>query len=618
MVFWGIAWGAVFGYMWPAISWSDDFRVALGAVLGGLAGWTLARRGAQRVGTPAGDGTGPPRWPRRGPRLTATAPPTAPPSAAGDGAGACGPPLRRRSSRTPRPAFRARRGTPCRAAASPTSSPPPAARARDWLLGGNTVVRIGVVLLFIGLAFLAKYAVEHALVPPELRLAAIGAAGIALFVFGLRMRGREGRQGYALTLQGAGIAVLYLTVFAAFRLYQFLPAGAAFARSDSSACSRRDRAGAERAGRWPSSALPAASRRRCWYPPGRATTSACSAITCCWAWPSPVLAWREGLAPAQPAGLLRHLRHRHAVGRAEVPAGAVRYHRALPDRLLRDLPGGQPALRAAPRPARAQGGRCHAGLRHAHRGLRPAGGAGARHSLCAGLLVAGAGRGLPRAWAGGRCAAARGHARGEPLAGRVLRRAGLGFLTLAVPLALDGRWTSAVWAVEGAGVYWMGRRQGRWLARRFGLALQGLRRAAVPGSHGRQRPPPWPFANPAFIGATMLAGAALAIAWWSRDPLPQEGRARRARVRPGRGPLVAGAVLDRLPLVDDRPGHRDRARYRSIRRACCCRCSAARSGRCCTWLAWVLSAFALHRLALPQRSRPWTDRRHARLAQCCR
>ena len=34
---------------------------------------------------------------------------------------------------------------------------------------------------------------------------------------------------YALTLQGAGVAVLYLTVFAAFRLYQFLPAGAAFA-----------------------------------------------------------------------------------------------------------------------------------------------------------------------------------------------------------------------------------------------------------------------------------------------------------------------------------------------------------------------------------------------------
>ena len=65
--------------------------------------------------------------------------------------------------------------------------------------------------------------------PPELRLAAIGTAGIALFVFGFRLFSRQpGRLAYALTLQGAGVAVLYLTVFAAFRLYQFLPAGAAF------------------------------------------------------------------------------------------------------------------------------------------------------------------------------------------------------------------------------------------------------------------------------------------------------------------------------------------------------------------------------------------------------
>lgn len=70
---------------------------------------------------------------------------------------------------------------------------------------------------------------DNALLPPELRLAAIGTAGIVLFVFGFRLFSRQpGRLAYALTLQGAGVAVLYLTVFAAFRLYQFLPAGAAF------------------------------------------------------------------------------------------------------------------------------------------------------------------------------------------------------------------------------------------------------------------------------------------------------------------------------------------------------------------------------------------------------
>src|SRR5207248_3477923 len=60
-------------------------------------------------------------------------------------------------------------------------------------------------------------------------LAGIAAAGIALFVAGFRLRNKtEFRRGYAMTLQGAGVAVMYLTVFAAFRLYHFLPAGAAF------------------------------------------------------------------------------------------------------------------------------------------------------------------------------------------------------------------------------------------------------------------------------------------------------------------------------------------------------------------------------------------------------
>jgi hypothetical protein len=51
---------------------------------------------------------------------------------------------------------------------------------------------------------------------------------------------------------------------------------------------------------------------------------------------------------------------------------------------------------------------------------------------------------------------------------------GTGFATLAVPLALDARWTTAVWAVEGAGVFWVGMRQARWMPRAFGLALQGI------------------------------------------------------------------------------------------------------------------------------------------------
>ena len=42
--------------------------------------------------------------------------------------------------------------------------------ARDWLLGGNTIVRMGVLVLFVGLAFLAKYAIDNAIVASPVRV----------------------------------------------------------------------------------------------------------------------------------------------------------------------------------------------------------------------------------------------------------------------------------------------------------------------------------------------------------------------------------------------------------------------------------------------------------------
>jgi len=51
---------------------------------------------------------------------------------------------------------------------------------------------------------------------------------------------------------------------------------------------------------------------------------------------------------------------------------------------------------------------------------------------------------------------------------------GIGFATLTLPLALDGRWTSAAWAVEGVGLLWVGLRQNRTFPAISGLALQLL------------------------------------------------------------------------------------------------------------------------------------------------
>ncbi len=49
---------------------------------------------------------------------------------------------------------------------------------------------------------------------------------------------------------------------------------------------------------------------------------------------------------------------------------------------------------------------------------------------------------------------------------------GVIFGSLAIPFALDGNWTAAAWAIEGAGISWVGIKQHRLLPRIFGLLLQ--------------------------------------------------------------------------------------------------------------------------------------------------
>jgi uncharacterized membrane protein len=92
--------------------------------------------------------------------------------------------------------------------------------ARNWLFGGNTVLRVGVVLLFLGLAFLLRYATEGMVVPVQVRYAGVAATAMALLGLGWWLRLRN--TNYGLMLQGTGIAVLYLTVFAAMRLHPLL------------------------------------------------------------------------------------------------------------------------------------------------------------------------------------------------------------------------------------------------------------------------------------------------------------------------------------------------------------------------------------------------------------
>ena len=99
--------------------------------------------------------------------------------------------------------------------------PPPLQRAWAFATGGNLVARISLLVLFVGLGLGIRYAVEEGFLSVEIRLAFAAVAGLALIGVGWRLR--DGTPGFGLTLQGGGVATLYLTIYAAYALYGLLP-----------------------------------------------------------------------------------------------------------------------------------------------------------------------------------------------------------------------------------------------------------------------------------------------------------------------------------------------------------------------------------------------------------
>jgi uncharacterized membrane protein len=97
----------------------------------------------------------------------------------------------------------------------------------NYFTGGNLLVRIGGIILFFGLAFLVKYAAEHSVISMQSRLLFIALAAIALIIVGWKLKDREGA--YGQILQGLGIAMFYLVIYAASKFYAILSLDIAFA-----------------------------------------------------------------------------------------------------------------------------------------------------------------------------------------------------------------------------------------------------------------------------------------------------------------------------------------------------------------------------------------------------
>ena len=100
---------------------------------------------------------------------------------------------------------------------------------KTWATTGNVPVKVGVLLSLIGLGFLLGVALEQGWITLtiEVRHILVAWFGVLLLVLGWRARGRNPI--YGLSLQGGGIAVLYLTTYVAHAVNDLLPATAAAA-----------------------------------------------------------------------------------------------------------------------------------------------------------------------------------------------------------------------------------------------------------------------------------------------------------------------------------------------------------------------------------------------------
>jgi uncharacterized membrane protein len=93
-------------------------------------------------------------------------------------------------------------------------------RIRAWLFGGNPLARLGVLILFLGIAFGLKYAIDAGLLTKQMGHLAAGAFGVILSGVGWRVR--QLMRNYGLVLQGGGAGIVFLTVFSAVNLADLL------------------------------------------------------------------------------------------------------------------------------------------------------------------------------------------------------------------------------------------------------------------------------------------------------------------------------------------------------------------------------------------------------------
>ena len=114
----------------------------------------------------------------------------------------------------------------------PLIVPPPPAPTRtrgEWeaLIGGKFLNRIGALALIMGMGFFLKYAFDRDWITEWMRVGIGIGVGVLLLAGGRRFH-RKGLPMFAQGLVGAGIAILYLSIYASFNFYHLVSQPVAF------------------------------------------------------------------------------------------------------------------------------------------------------------------------------------------------------------------------------------------------------------------------------------------------------------------------------------------------------------------------------------------------------
>ncbi len=96
----------------------------------------------------------------------------------------------------------------------------------EKFLGENLISKIGILILVIGVIIGAKYAIEHEMISPLTRIVLGYIMGIALTIFAIKLKAKY--ENFSAVLLSGALAILYFITFAAYSFYALLPQLVAF------------------------------------------------------------------------------------------------------------------------------------------------------------------------------------------------------------------------------------------------------------------------------------------------------------------------------------------------------------------------------------------------------